>query len=215
MPKLPRSFYDRPALEVSRDLLAKVLVRCLPEATLRVRIVEVEAYAGQTDPGSHAFRGRTRRTNVMFGPPGYLYVYFTYGMHYCMNVVTDAEGVAGAVLLRAAEPLEGVETMEQARGTRRRVDLCNGPAKLCQALGITRSQNGTSLDGPEIWIEDDGVVARNVAVSARVGLSAGKELPFRFYLSDNPYVSPGKPSAPLPGEHTVTRGRVDISKAIR
>jgi DNA-3-methyladenine glycosylase len=215
MPRLPRSFYDRATLEVTRDLLAKILVRRLPDAVLKARLVEVEAYTGQSDPGSHAFRGRTRRTEVMFGPPGHLYVYFTYGMHHCMNVVTETEGIAGAVLLRAAEPLEGVDRMERARGPRSPVDLCNGPAKLCQAFGITRAQNGQDLEGPDIWIEDDGEVAHNVAISARVGLTAGRELPFRFYMADNSYVSPGRPSATLPGERIMPGGRVHSSEATR
>jgi DNA-3-methyladenine glycosylase len=209
--KPPRSFYDRPTLEVARDLIGCLLVREVRGARLTGVIVETEAYTAD-DPGSHAFRGRTRRTEVMFGPPGHLYVYFTYGMHHCMNVVTETEGIAGAVLLRAAQPLEGMEQMERARGPRPPVELCNGPAKLCQAFGITRADNGQDLEGPEVWIEDDGQVAHNVAISTRVGLTAGRELPFRFYLADNPYVSPGRPSALLPGEQIMSGGGFTYQK---
>jgi DNA-3-methyladenine glycosylase len=196
--KLARSFYARPAEVVARDLLGKVLVRAHPAGAVRARIVEAEAYTGQTDPGSHAFRGLTPRTSVMFGPPGHLYVYFTYGMHFCVNVVTDREGVAGAVLLRAAEPLEGIDLMEARRGPRPLVELCNGPAKLCEAFDITRRQNGADVEGAEIWMEDDGFVPACVQVSTRVGLSQGRELPLRFFLPDSPYVSKGKPSIPHP-----------------
>lgn len=207
MAKLLRSFYDRPTVHVARDLLGMVLVRQLFDDTVSGRIVEVEAYTGQTDPGSHAYRGRTRRTEVMFGPPGYLYVYFTYGMHFCMNVVTEAPGIAGAVLLRAAQPLLGVHVMERRRGPRALVDLCNGPAKLCQAFAITRDQNGADLEGDDIWIEDDGAAPGTVAVTSRVGLSAGRELPLRFYLADSQFVSPGRPSA-------VLSARVDESTSL-
>lgn len=191
--KLERPFYARPAVDVARDLLGKVLIRKLPDGEVRGRIVEAEAYAGQTDPGSHAFRGLTARTRVMFGPAGYLYVYFTYGMHFCMNVVTDGEGVAGAVLLRAVEPLDGIDMMETMRGPRPVVELCNGPAKLCQAFGIAREHNGLDLQGDELWIEDDGRRPDAVGVSVRVGLSAGQDLPYRFYVADNPFVSIGRP----------------------
>lgn len=193
---LPRSFYERSWAAVTRDLLGKVLVRRLPEGTLRGRIVEVEAYGGQSDPGSHAFRGPTPRNQVMFGPPGRLYVYVSYGMHCCMNVVSEREGTAGATLVRALEPLAGVEIMERNRGGKALVDLCNGPGKLCQAFAITRAQNGADLQGDEIWIEYDGFVPREIATSARVGLSAGGEMRLRFYVADSPFVSRGKPSAP-------------------
>lgn len=194
MPKLPRSFYARTAVEVSTDLLGKVLARELDGATLRGRIVEVEAYSGETDPGSHAFRGRTPRNRVMFGPPGYIYVYVSYGMHHCMNVVTDPEGVAGAVLLRALQPLEGISVMEERRGGRPPIDLCNGPGKLCQAMAITREQNGADLEGNDLWIEDDGFTPDRLESTTRVGLSSGRDLPLRFFLPENPYVSRGKPS---------------------
>ena len=196
--KLPRSFYARPTEEVTQDLLGKVLVRRLDAGIVRGRIVEVEAYHGENDPGSHAFRGRTERTEVMFGPPGHVYVYFTYGKHFCMNVVAEEQGKAGAALLRALEPLAGIALMEANRGARSVVNLCNGPAKLCEALAITNRQNGADLEGSEIWIEDDGYAPGEVAVTSRVGLTRGVEFPLRYFLSGNPYVSPGKPSASVP-----------------
>lgn len=198
MPRLPITFYQRGSVDVARDLLGRVLVRSDAEGTLRGRIVEVEAYTGQTDPGSHAFRGPTPRNRVMFGPAGYLYVYISYGMHYCMNVVTDREDIAGAVLLRALEPLDGIPVMEARRGGRSLVELCNGPGKLCQAFGIGREQNGASLEASAIWIEDDGYVVGEVQTTSRVGLSNGRELPLRFFLAGNRFVSSGKPSTPVP-----------------
>lgn len=165
---------------------------------MRARIVETEAYAGESDPGSHAYRGPTRRTEVMFGPAGHVYVYFTYGAHHCVNLVTDHPGSAGAVLLRALEPIEGIEQMERLRPAHRLEDLCNGPGKLCAALGITRSLNGADLEGEEIWVEDDAYEVGAIGTSTRVGLSQGKEVPHRFFILGSPFVSPGKPSAPLP-----------------
>lgn len=132
----------------------------------------------------------------MFGPAGHLYVYFTYGMHFCLNVVTDREGVAGAVLLRALEPLEGIERMRERRGGRADRELCNGPAKLCQAFGITGADNGRSLLDDTFWIEDDGFQPGPIAITTRVGLSTGWEAQLRFYLADSPFVSPGRPSGP-------------------
>lgn len=195
--KLPRRFYERPAVVVARDLLGMTLVRKSGQELLRGRLVEVEAYRGETDPGSHAYRGPTPRTAVMFGTPGHLYVYFTYGMHYCVNVVTDETGVAGAVLLRALEPLLGIERMRMRRGNRPITELCNGPGKLCQALDIGREQNGLDLQGGEVWIEDDGYEAVEVGASARIGLSQGRELPLRFFLVGSPYLSRRKPSTPV------------------
>lgn len=130
----------------------------------------------------------------MFGPPGHLYVYFTYGMHFCSNVVTDSEGVAGAVLLRALEPLEGLEIMEERRGTSDPLQLCSGPAKLCQALGMGRSENGSSLLAEEFGIDDDDCQVPEVGRSTRVGLVAGADLPLRFYIKGTQFVSRGRPS---------------------
>lgn len=195
MPKLSRGFYARPAETVARDLIGKVLVRDLGSSQHRGRIVETEAYTGRSDPGSHAFRGLTPRTAVMFGPPGHLYVYVSYGMHFCVNVVTDTDGVAGAVLLRALEPLLGIDEMQVRRGRKPLHELCNGPGKLCQAFGITRDgHNGADLESSDIWIEDDGWLFETIEVSARVGLSAGREAPLRFYVPNNIFVSRGKPS---------------------
>lgn len=191
--RLPRSFYARSAPEVAVALLGKTLVHRLPEGRVAGIIVETEAYVGAEDPGSHAFRGPTPRNQVMFGPAGFAYVYLSYGMHWCMNVVTDSPGIAGAVLVRALEPLEGVPAMERRRRGRPIRELCNGPGKLCQALGINRDCNGADLEMGNLWIED-GSVPANVARSTRVGLSSGRELPLRFYLLGNPFVSPGRPS---------------------
>jgi DNA-3-methyladenine glycosylase len=196
--KLTRSFYARASPEVARELLSKVLVRRIGDTMLKGRIVEVEAYTGATDPGSHAFRGPTRRNRVMFGPPGYVYVYVIYAVHFCMNVVAETEGVAGAILLRALEPLAGIQVMERSRGGRAVPDLCSGPAKLCQAYGITTAQDGVDLTGDEIWIEDDGDRPQQIDVSTRVGLTKGTDLPLRFYLPNNRFVSRGKPSPPRP-----------------
>ncbi|MGH9012961.1 MAG: DNA-3-methyladenine glycosylase, partial [Acidimicrobiia bacterium] len=140
---LPRSFYARDAREVAPELLGKLLVHDDPEVgPLAVRLVEVEAYAGAEDPASHAYRGPTRRNAVMFGPPGHLYVYFTYGMHFCANVVCGASGWASAVLLRAAAPVEGLDAIRARRpAARRERDLCSGPARLAQAVGLVAAHD--------------------------------------------------------------------------
>lgn len=194
--RLPRAFFARPSPEVASDLLGKILVRESPDGLLSGRIVETEAYTGANDPGSHAYRGVTPRNRVMFGPPGHLYCYRSYGVHTCMNVVTDTEDVAGAVLVRALDPLDGIDSMKKHRGGRPLVELCNGPGKLCQALGITLDDNGADLETSGIWFEDDGYVPQEMAASARVGLSQGKDLPLRFYLPGNQFVSPGRPPVP-------------------
>ena len=186
---LPRDFYDRPVLDVARDLLG----RQVSHGDVVLRLVEVEAYRGADDPGSHAFRGPTPRNTVMFGPPGHLYVYFTYGMHWCANAVCGDEGVGVAVLLRAAVPLAGIDVMRASRpAARRDVDLCRGPARLCQAFGIDRSYDGADLvdgDGGVI-IVDDGVAPPTEPVQTlRVGLSAGGEHPWRWYVAGDPNVS--------------------------
>lgn len=191
--RLPRAFYARPAAEVAVDLLGKTLVHTLPEGRIAGKIVETEAYIGADDPGSHAFRGPTPRNRVMFGPAGFAYVYLSYGMHSCMNVVTDVPGTAGAVLLRALEPLEGIEYMAHRRNGRPLTEFCNGPGKLCQALSITRECNGADLDSSSLSIED-APAPTGIAGSTRIGLSAGRDLPLRFYLAGNPFVSRGRPS---------------------
>ncbi len=186
---LERAFYARDAREVAPELLHKVLVR----DGLAGRIVEVEAYAGSQDPASHAFRGPTPRNEVMFGPPGHLYVYFTYGMHFCANAVCGPEGEATAVLLRAVAPLRGQEIMRGRRlAARRDVDLGNGPAKLCEAFGIGRDANGADLVTGDrgLVIVDDGVAPpERPATSGRVGIRVAAERPWRWYVRGDPHVS--------------------------
>lgn len=190
--RLPRAFYRRDPLDLAPDLLNKVFQ--LGERA--GRIVEVEAYRGALDPASHAFRGETSRNATMFGPPGALYVYFTYGMHWCANVVCADEGVAGAVLLRALAPLRGLDQMAIARpAARRERDLCSGPAKLCQALGIDRSFDGADLPTANqgLTIVDDGVAPpTDPATSGRIGISAGIDAQWRWFVRDDPNVS-GRP----------------------
>ena len=190
---LPRDFYRRDPRTVAPDLLNKVLVL----GGRAGRIVDVEAYAGREDPGSHAFRGITRRNATMFGPPGLLYVYFSYGMHWCANAVCGEEGEGLAVLVRALAPLEGVEEMRVARpAARRDRDLCNGPGKLCQALGIGREHDGADLAtgdrGP--FVADDGTPPPTApGTGLRIGLTAGADLPWRWYVPGDPNLSrPGR-----------------------
>jgi len=191
-----RRFFARDALEVAPLLLNKLLVHG-PRVG---RIVEVEAYRGSDDPASHAYRGLTRRNATMFGPPGFLYVYFTYGMHWCANAVCMPEGTAQAVLLRALAPLEGLDLMRAARpvaGTDQH--LASGPAKLCQAMGIARAHDGADLVTGEggIRVLDDGVPPPAVpGVSARIGLRRAAELPWRWWVPGDPNVSRGRPGAP-------------------
>jgi DNA-3-methyladenine glycosylase len=181
---LDRDFYRRDPRLVAPDLLNKVLVR----GDRSARIVEVEAYCGPIDPGSHAYRGKTNRNATMFGPPGGLYVYFTYGMHWCANAVCGDEDEGVAVLLRAAAPLHGIEAMYAARGraARRDRDLCSGPAKLCEAFGLDKSFDGADLVTSDrgVTVVDDGIAPPSMpGNSARVGLSAGAEHPWRWFVS--------------------------------
>ncbi len=192
---LPRKFFDRPTLEVARDLLGHYLVRRLENKILVGKIVETEAYIGEGDPACHAARGKTRRNAVMYGPPGYAYIYFIYGMYYCLNVVTEREGFPAAVLIRALEPLMGIETMEHLRKQSKRAQLTNGPGKLCQALALTRDQNGLDMCIPgEIFIaEGQPVPDDQVIVDGRIGIREGNEHPWRFFIKDSPFVSRPKP----------------------
>ena len=187
---LPRSFFARPTVKVARDLLGKWLVRRQPDAPPQIaRIVEVEAYLGERDGASHARRGPTPRAAIMFGPPGFLYVYLIYGMHCCMNFVTEADGTAGAVLIRAAEPLVPPEHV----GARRPL---SGPGKLCRGLGITLAHKGLDLTSAgDLYVADGGGARPRKVASARIGVDyagdwAAREL--RFFIPGNPHVS-GKP----------------------
>ena len=197
---LVRSFFARNPRRVARELLGKVLIRSNPGSNLMARIVEVEAYLGVADPAAHAAAGLTVRNAVLFGPPGYAYVYFIYGNHYCLNVSCEREGKAGSVLFRALEPLSGVEKMAHARGVtlRRPSDLLNltrGPGRLSEAFGITRARdNGCDLTSPAstLWIGEDGYRARGIRVTTRVGISKAAEQPLRYILEGNPFVSGSK-----------------------
>jgi DNA-3-methyladenine glycosylase len=198
--RLPRAFYARPALAVARDLLGRVLVHDTPEGRCAGRIVEVEAYRGGSDPASHAYRGRTPRNAVMFGPPGHAYVYFTYGMHHCMNVVTGARGVAEAVLLRAVEPIAGLEHMRRRRGTHEPARLARGPGSLTRALGIGREHDGADLVRGTLWI-GAGPPGRNgwrIVRGPRVGIRVATERPWRFAYAGHPAVSPPRIPAGRP-----------------
>jgi DNA-3-methyladenine glycosylase len=196
---LPRSFYARDSRAVAPDLLGKLLVHDEPEfGRVSARLVEVEAYAGEEDPGSHAFRGETPRNRVMFGPPGYLYVYFTYGMHWCANVVCGEAGTARAVLLRAGAPVEGIDVMRLRRpAARRDRELTSGPARLTQALGITGADDGTDLVRGPLRLLDDGTAPPpRPGRSTRVGLNPGRGdgYRWRWFVHDDPNVSRGRPS---------------------
>lgn len=180
-------------LDVAPTLLGAI-VRCHDVA---VRITEVEAYAGADDPGSHSFRGRTPRNAAMFGPPGRLYVYFTYGMHHCANVVCGPEGTAAAVLLRAGEIVEGVETARVRRPGAADRDLARGPARLCKALSIDRADDGTDLDGGRVRLElPDPPDPHSISRGPRVGLRGAADAPWRFWLTGDPTVSPYRPAPP-------------------
>ncbi|MGY2874886.1 DNA-3-methyladenine glycosylase [Marmoricola sp. URHA0025 HA25] len=173
-----------PVLEVAPRLLGSVL----RHGGVAVRLTEVEAYDGANDPGSHAYRGPTRRTEVMFGPPGRLYVYFTYGMHHCANVVCGPDGTASAVLLRAGEVVEGLETARARRGPHPDRDLARGPARLCSALGLDLGDNGRDLTGGALTLAPPAPPGR-ISTGPRVGLRQAPDRPWRFWLTDEPSVS--------------------------
>ncbi|MDD2553783.1 MAG: DNA-3-methyladenine glycosylase [Desulfotomaculaceae bacterium] len=185
---LPRSFYARDTVTVARELLGNILINYSPAGIVAGRIVETEAYV-QGDPACHASRGMTPRNRVMFGPPGHAYVYFIYGMYYCFNTVTAPAGVGEAVLLRALEPLAGLPIMRANRRREKIVDLCSGPAKLVQALGITRAHNGADLTaGPLVLLKGTEPKER-IITTTRIGINEVEKLPLRFYLEGNMYVS--------------------------
>ncbi|MFE5297379.1 DNA-3-methyladenine glycosylase [Streptomyces sp. NPDC056632] len=199
---LPRSFFDRPVLEVAPDLLGRTLVRNGPEGRMELRLTEVEAYAGAIDPGSHAFRGRTARNAVMFGPPGYAYVYFTYGMWHCLNLVCGPEGEAGGVLLRAGEVLTGTEQARERRlSARYDSELAKGPARLATALDVARSLNGTDAcagpDAPLSVLTGVPPAPDLVRNGPRTGVGGdGAPHPWRFWIDRDPTVSPYRAHTP-------------------
>jgi DNA-3-methyladenine glycosylase len=187
---LPRKFYNRPTLSVAQDLLGKIVIRCSRGHVLAGRIVEAEAYIGEDDPACHASHGLTPRTEVMYGPPGYAYVYFTYGLHYMLNTVTERTKFPAAVLIRGIEPLSGIEWMRKRRGFRTDRELTNGPARLCSALGIDLRLNRTDLTRPPLYIvEPTESVREPIRWTTRIGIRHGRDKPWRCYLEGNPFVS--------------------------
>jgi len=187
---VPARFYARPTAEVARGLLGHILVSDVGGRRRQTvgRIVEVEAYVGPEDPACHAYgHRRTARTEQLYGPPGTAYVYFTYGMHWCLNAVTEPAGFPAAVLIRALEPLAGFDTMRERR---RKEPLCSGPARLCEALGVTGELNGVSLQRGVLRIVAGAKPrARDIVTGPRIGISLATDWPLRFYLKDSPWVS--------------------------
>lgn len=191
--RLPRSFYVRPTLQVAKDLLGKVLVHRTPAGVAAGMIVETEAYIGEDDPACHAAPGRTRRNEPLYGPPGIAYVYLNYGVHYLVNAVTEPEGHPAAVLIRALEPVEGVELMMTRRAPDGRAierhDLCRGPGNLTRALGITLEHNRLDLTATELFIEDRGFRHGRVSWGPRIGIRVAVDRPWRCWITGNRSVS--------------------------
>jgi DNA-3-methyladenine glycosylase len=190
---LPREFYDRPVLEVARDLLGAVVTH----RGVAVRLAEVEAYAGALDPASHAYRGPTTRNATMFGPPGHAYVYFTYGMHWCMNLVCGPPGQAFAVLLRAGEVVDGLDRARTRRGTHPDRDLARGPARLCSALGLDLTRNGLDLSTGALTLGSP-IDSGRISTGPRVGLRHAADRPWRFWVTGDPTVSRYVAAKPRP-----------------
>ncbi|QPP09549.1 DNA-3-methyladenine glycosylase [Streptomyces bathyalis] len=200
---LPRSFFDRPVLEVAPELLGRYLVRTAPDGQIVLRLTEVEAYAGEADPGSHAYKGRTQRNATMFGPPGHAYVYFIYGMWFSLNLVCGAEGHASGVLLRAGEILTGGEHARKRRPKARKdTELAKGPARLATALDVDRTLNGTDLCGTEEHaplriLAGEAAAGTQLRSGPRTGVGgAGAMHPWRYWIDQDPTVSPYRPHQP-------------------
>ena len=194
--KLDRKFYLNDTLEVAKKLLGKTFVRVLNGVTLAGKITETEAYVGAVDKSAHSFNGKTKRNEVMFAEGGHLYVYFTYGMYFCANVVTGKAGVGDAVLLRSMEPLHGLSLLSKNRfgkteiTKREEINLLNGPAKICMAFNITKNENGVDLLGNELFILDsESVPEQKIMTTERVGISKSKDLPWRFYIRKSNFIS--------------------------
>ena len=188
MKGLSRDFFLEDTRKVAKNLLGKIMVRHLPEGKVRGKIVETEAYLSHNDPACHASRGKTKRNEMMFGPPGRAYVYFIYGMYYCFNVVTREKGRGEAVLVRALEPLEGIDIMKERRGVEDFFNLTSGPGKLCQALGIDKGLNGVDLLEGDLVILDGGEKPE-IEASPRVGIRVARARLLRYYIAGNPHVS--------------------------
>ena len=199
---LPHSFYARPTLQVAEDLLGKVLVHRARQGTASGVIVETEAYIGEDDPACHASFGRTERSDPLFGPPGFAYVYLNYGVHYLMNAVTEADGYPGAVLIRALQPLEGLELMATRRAPDGRGidehDLCRGPGNLTKALGITITDNRLDLTTSRLTIEDRGISVGEIATGPRIGIRVAVERPWRYWVEGHRSVSAHRRSTTKP-----------------
>ncbi|MDT0344898.1 DNA-3-methyladenine glycosylase [Streptomyces litchfieldiae] len=200
---VPRDFFDRPVLEIAPELLGRTLVRTLGDGEITLRLTEVEAYAGELDPGSHAYRGRTQRNATMFGPPGHAYVYFTYGMWHCLNLVCGPPGQAGGILLRAGEVLTGTDLTRRRRPTARRdAELARGPARLATALDVDRTLDGTDVCGPDRraplrLLHGTPVPRRRISNGPRTGVGGdGAAHPWRFWIADDPTVSPYRAHQP-------------------
>lgn len=204
---LPAAFFGRPTAVVARELVGKVIVSRIGGERAAGVIVETEAYLGADDAGSHAAtRGVTARNRVMYGAPGCAYVYFTYGNHHMLNLVTEDEGAAGAVLVRAVEPVAGIDVMRRRRRGREGADLTNGPGKVAEALGVTLEHNAVLL-GDELAVYDAPALEDDaVEVSGRIGLAAGHELRLRFYAVGNGYVSKGR-TGPKPPKRAPAAGK--------
>lgn len=192
--KLQRSFYERDTLMVAREILGKQLVHHTEEGKTIGRIVEVEAYIGPDDAAAHSYKGlRSSRTEVMFGPGGHAYVYLIYGMHNCFNIVTNIEGKPEAVLIRALEPIDGIELMKKRRNTGKLKNLCSGPGKLCRAMGITRENNAEDLLGDKLYLlEGDSLSDKDIEATPRINIDysgEAKDYPWRFIIKGNMFVS--------------------------
>jgi DNA-3-methyladenine glycosylase len=188
---LDRAFFKRPTLDVAPDLLGKIIVHKTDGQFVAGKIVETEAYLGNGDEAAHSARGRTQSTQVIFGPPGRAYVYLCYGMYECLNLIAEPDGQAGCVLIRALEPLAGIEQIEQRRPRAKRLrDLASGPGKLTLALGVTRARNGADVTRGELTVRElREPESFAIVQTTRIGISVGRDLPYRFYIKDNDFVS--------------------------
>ena len=190
-----RRFYTRDTLKVAKAILGKVLVRRTPLEVFTGKIVETEAYRGTDDPASHSFRGKTNRNEVMFGKPGITYVYFTYGNHHCLNIVTERTDIPAAVLIRSIEPLKGIETMKRNRSVEKIIDVASGPGKLTKAFQITREDNNIDVTDFSSNISIHTPVEEKsfqIVQTTRIGVRLAQEFPWRFYIKENPHVSKRK-----------------------